>query len=63
MTKNLFNYHHIMNVIFTFTLTIVFSICIAYIVNQWKYGKYIVGGIGRMKYDTFYKSYKNNLVD
>lgn len=52
-----------MNVIFTFTLTIVFSICIAYIVNQWKYGKYIVGGIGRMKYDTFYKSYKNNLVD
>lgn len=57
------HHHPVMNVIFTFTLTIVFSICIAYIVNQWKYGKYIVGGIGRMKYDTFYKSYKNNLVD
>lgn len=53
----------IFNILFTYTLTIVFSICVSYIFNLSKYGKYIVGGIGNVKYDSFYKSYKNNYVD
>ena len=57
------HHHPFLNVIFTFTLTVTFAICIAYVVNLWKYGKYIVGGIGRVKYDTFYKSYQQGLVD
>lgn len=55
--------HPIFNILFTFTLTITFSICIAYVFNQFKLGKYVVGGIGNVKYDKFYQSYKNNLVD
>lgn len=57
------HHHPFLNVIFTFTLTVTFAICITYVVNLWKYGKYIVGGIGRVKYDTFYKSYQQGLVD
>lgn len=52
-----------LNILFTFTITVVFSICIAYLLNLSKYGKYIVGGIARVEYSSFYKSYKNNLVD
>ncbi|MBI5973641.1 acyltransferase family protein [Staphylococcus caledonicus] len=55
--------HPLLNIIFTFTLTVTFSVCIAYIFNLSKYGKYVVGGIGKVKYETFYQSYKNNLVD
>ncbi|WP_323703716.1 acyltransferase family protein [Mammaliicoccus sp. Dog046] len=53
----------IFNIIFTFTLTITFSICIAYLLNLFKFGKFIVGGIGKVKYESFYNSYKNNQVD
>lgn len=55
--------HPAFNILFTFTLTVIFSICIAYVLNLTKFGKYIVGGIGRVNYDSFYKSYKNNQVD
>lgn len=51
------------NILFTFTLTVTFSICITYLFNLTKFGKYIVGGIGNVKYESFYKSYKNNQVD
>lgn len=53
----------IFNILFTFTLTITFSICIAYVLNLFKFGKFVIGGIGNVKYDTFYQSYKNNSVD
>ena len=55
--------HPLLNILFTFTLTVTFSICIAYVMNLSKFGKYIVGGIGKMKYETYYQSYKQNLVD
>nr|WP_263314600.1 acyltransferase family protein [Mammaliicoccus sp. Marseille-Q6498] len=55
--------HPLFNVLFTFTLTIVFSICIAYIFNLFKFGKYIVGGIGKVSYKSFHESYMNNQVD
>lgn len=50
--------HPLLNILFTFTLTVTFSICIAYVMNLSKFGKYIVGGIGKMKYETYYQSYK-----
>lgn len=53
--------HPLLNILFTLTVT--FSICIAYVMNLSKFGKYIVGGIGKMKYETYYQSYKQNLVD
>ncbi|MUN94265.1 acyltransferase family protein [Staphylococcus borealis] len=55
--------HPLLNILFTFTLTVTFSICIAYVMNLSKFGKFIVGGIGKMKYETYYQSYKQNLVD
>ena len=55
--------HPSLNILFTFTLTVTFSICIAYVMNLSKFGKYIVGGIGKMKYETYYQSYKQSLVD
>ena len=55
--------HPLLNILFTFTLTVTFSICIGYVMNLSKFGKYIVDDIGKMKYETYYQSYKQNLVD
>ena len=55
--------HPLLNVVFTWTLTVTFSICISYIVNLSKYGKYIVGGIGKTTHETYYQSYQQRLVD
>lgn len=55
--------HPVMNVIFTFTLSLVFSIIIAYLFNLSKYGKYLVGGIGNLSHEKFKKNYENSLVD
>lgn len=55
--------HPLFNILFTFTLTVTFSVCIGYLMNLSHYGKYIVGGIGKMKFEKYYKSYQQNLVD
>lgn len=55
--------HPVFNMLFTFILCIVFSVSIAYIANQFKLGKYIVGGIGNLTHEQFYKKYKMGLVD
>ncbi|RIN34657.1 adhesion protein, partial [Staphylococcus succinus] len=51
------------NIAFNFIITITISICLAYLFNLFKFGKFIVGGIGHVKYETVYESYKNDKMD
>ena len=53
----------IRNIVFTFIITVTVSICLAYLINQFKWGKYIIGGIGHIKYEKVYESYKHGKVD
>ncbi|RIN35045.1 adhesion protein [Staphylococcus succinus] len=51
------------NIAFNFIITITISICLAYLFNLFKFGKFIVGGIAHVKYETVYESYKNGKMD
>ncbi|GAA6822754.1 acyltransferase family protein [Helicobacter pylori] len=53
----------IRNIAFTFIITLTVAICLAYLLNLFKFGKYIVGGIGHIKYEKVYESYKLGKMD
>ncbi|MCD8821938.1 acyltransferase family protein [Staphylococcus gallinarum] len=53
----------VLNITFNFIITLAVSICLAYIFNLFKFGKYIVGGIGNVQYDHVYESYKHGKMD
>lgn len=55
------NIDPIKNIIFTFIITLIFSICIAYILNKFKYGKFIVGGISNFRYEIVNKDYYSTM--
>lgn len=51
------------NIAFTFILTVTISVCLAYVFNLFKLGKFMVGGIGHINYDKVYESYKHGKMD
>ncbi len=51
------------NIAFTFILTVTISVCLAYVFNLFKFGKFMVGGIGHINYDKVYESYKHGKMD
>ncbi|MDG0843712.1 acyltransferase family protein [Staphylococcus equorum] len=51
------------NIAFTFILTVTISVCLAYVFNLFKLGKFMVGGIGHINYDKVYESYKHDKMD
>ncbi|CFO27999.1 intercellular adhesion protein C [Staphylococcus aureus] len=53
----------IRNIVFNFIITLVVSVCLAYLFNLFKFGKFIVGGIGNIKYDSVYESYKHGKMN
>lgn len=59
----LLSHNPIKNVIFNTIVTLSLAITVGYVFNLFKFGKYIVGGIGKVNYTAVYKSYKNNLMD
>ncbi|EHJ07812.1 acyltransferase family protein [Staphylococcus simiae] len=59
----LLSQHPIKNIIFNTIITLVLSICLSYILNLFKFGKFVVGSIGKIKYEDVYKSYLNKQID
>ncbi|PTI66977.1 adhesion protein [Staphylococcus shinii] len=53
----------IRNIAFNFIITLVISICLAYLFNLFKFGTLVVGGIGNIKYDSVYESYKHGKMN
>lgn len=51
------------NIVFNLIITLCLSICVAYLFNLFKFGKYIVGGIGKIKYEKVYESYQVGKMD
>ena len=53
----------IKNVLFNTIVTLTLAITVGYLFNLFKFEKYIVGGIGKIKYENIYESYQNNNMD
>lgn len=53
----------IRNIAFNFIITLVVSICLAYLFNLFRFGKFVVGGIGHIRYDSVYESYKHGKMN
>src|SRR5699024_11119909 len=46
------------DILYKFIVTVILSIFIAYILNLSKYGKYLIGNVNRIDYDTLHKNLK-----
>lgn len=51
------------NILFNTILALIFAVSIGYLFNLFKIGKYLVGGIGKLKYENVYASYRQGNMD